>query len=144
MTQRGDPVGAACHKTPPVGVVHHHLACIFACAPLSLPKSHLRAAGIAPRKSQPTNSQPLPGLPAASELCRLQPSLLLLLLSQNREPVLLPSPKPRDGNPKGDASHGRCAAQLSSGIRLAMENGEQWTLDVLKAGSVCTSPLSSN
>lgn len=114
MTQRGDPVGAACHKTPPVGVVHHHLACIFACAPLSLPKSHLRAAGIAPRKSQPTNSQPLPGLPAASELCRLQPSLLLLLLSQNREPVLLPSPKPRDGKPKGDASHGRCAAQLSS------------------------------
>lgn len=58
--------------------------------------------------------QPLPGLSAASEPCRMQTSLFLLLLSQNREPVLFPSPKRRDGNPEGDASHSRGAAQLSS------------------------------
>lgn len=49
MTQRGDPVGIACHKTPPVGVVHPHPEGSFASAPLGLPKSHLcaAAAGIA-------------------------------------------------------------------------------------------------
>lgn len=117
MTQRGDPVGIACHKTPPVGVVHPHPEGSFASAPLSLPKSYLcaAAAGIAalvcPKK---VLFQPLPGLSAASEPCRMQTSFFLLLLSQNREPVLFPSPKQRDGNPEGDASHSRGAAQLSS------------------------------
>lgn len=47
-------------------------------------------------------------------------------------------------SPKGTLPTADVQRSFPPGIRLAMENGEQWTLDVLKAGSVCTSPLSSN